>query len=87
MPLLVKRTGWDRKGREEERLLLAEDVANSLYIAALNDLSRLEKAMDSIDFSRCQPETAGIVKNIVYLGMPAELRRVLAVHNSPERTV
>ncbi len=86
-PLMTLRTGWDRSGRKEEKIRLAEDVADTLYVAALNDLARLGNAIEAIDFSRCQPETAGIVKNIVYLGMPAELRRVLAVENYQERTL
>lgn len=78
-PLLVRRTFTDRAGRVTEKLCLAADVAESIYTAALNDLSRLSKAVELIDFTRCQPEIAGIVKNIVYLGMPTELCRVLAL--------
>lgn len=78
-PLLVRRPVKDRAGRTAEKPCLAPDVAESIYVAALNDLSRLANTVELIDFTRCQPETAGIVKNIVYLGMPEELRRVLAL--------
>ncbi len=81
-PILDRRTVLDRRGNGSEKLCLRADIAESIYTAALNDLSRLEKALELIDFSRCQGETAGIVKNIAYLGMPAELRRVLALQST-----
>ncbi|MBO5670107.1 MAG: hypothetical protein J6S41_01030, partial [Clostridia bacterium] len=85
-PLHVRRPVKDRAGRISEKPCLAADVAESIYVAALNDLSRLSNAVELIDFSRCQPETAGIVKNIVYLGMPEELCRVLALPGLPATT-
>ncbi len=85
-PLLVRRTVRDRTGRTTEKTCLAADAAESIYIAALNDLSRLASAVELIDFTRCQPETAGIIKNIVYLGMPEELCRVLALPGLPSPT-
>ena len=77
--LLAKRTAADRGGRTQTRTRLTTDIAESIYISALNDLSKLQNALELIDFTRCQPQTAGIVKNIAYLGMPEELRRVLAL--------
>ena len=82
-PLLETRTVTDHAGRTSKKLRLAADVAESICVAALNDLSRLSAAVELIDFTRCQPETAGIVKNIVYLGMPHELCRVLALPGLP----
>ena len=78
-PLFEKRSVCDRRGRTFEKLCLRSDVADGIYVAALNDLSRLQNALELLDFSRCQSETAGIVQNIAYLGMPAELKRVLAL--------
>ncbi len=78
-PILEKRTVSDRSGHTVEKMCLRTDIAESIYTAALNNLFKLEKTLELIDFSRCQSETAGIVKNIAYLGMPAELRRVLAL--------
>lgn len=78
-PLFAVRTVRDRAGRTSEKPRLAADIAESIHTAALNGLSGLSAAVELIDFSRCQKETEGIVKNIVYLGMPAELRRVLAL--------
>ncbi len=78
-PLFTVQKTKDRTGKECEKWRLAPDIAENIYIAALNDLSRIEKAMELADLTKCQPETAGIVKNTVYLGMPAELRRVLAL--------
>ncbi len=69
----------DHAGREHTKERLRTDIAESIYTAALGDLIKLQNALELIDFSRCQRETAGIVKNTVYLGMPAELRRVLAL--------
>ena len=77
--LLAKRTFSDRGGRTQTRTRLTTDIAESIYISALNDLSKLQNALELIDFTRCQPQTAGIIKNIAYLGMPEELRRVLAL--------
>lgn len=68
-----------RTGKSETKTRLRADIAESIYLSVLNDLTKLQSALELIDFSRCQSETVGIVKNTVYLGMPAELRRVLAL--------
>lgn len=62
-----------------EKLRLKADIAESIYTAALCSLTRLEGAVSLMDFTHTQPETEGILKNIAFLGMPAELRRVLAL--------
>ena len=61
------------------KLRLREDIAESLYTASLCSLTRLEGAVELMDFTAVQPETEGILKNIAFLGMPAEMRRVLAI--------
>ena len=62
-----------------EKIRLKLSIAEDLYTAALLSLSRLEGAVALMDFDGCTPETEGILKNIVFLGMPAQLRRVLAL--------
>lgn len=59
---------------------LKPEIAEDLYVAALCSLSRLEGAVNLMDFSSCSSEPEGIIKNIAFLGMPAQLRRVLALH-------
>lgn len=80
--ILVEREITERNGTKKTAIRLKEHVAQDIYIAALNDLSRLSAAIELMDFSRCQSEVEGILKNTVYLGMPAELRRVLAIGES-----
>ena len=63
----------------KEKLRLREDIAESLYTASLCSLARLEGAISLMDFTGVQPETEGILKNIAFLGMPAEMRRILAL--------
>jgi len=58
---------------------LNTEMAKDLYAAALCSLSRLENAIALVDFDGCSPETEGILKNIAFLGMPAQLRCVLAL--------
>lgn len=58
---------------------LKAEIAEDLYTAALCSLSRLENAVALMDFGRCSPEAEGILKNIAFLGMPAQLRCVLAL--------
>lgn len=77
--ILVEREYTDRNGNTKTGIRIAEDTAQDIYIAALTDLTRLSAAMELMDFTRTQSEVEGIVKNTVYLGMPAELRRVLAI--------
>jgi len=62
-----------------EKLRLRQEIADDLYTAALCSLARLEGAVALMDFAGCQRETEGILKNTAYLGMPAQLRRVLAL--------
>lgn len=68
-----------RDGRITKRPRLRAELAEKLYTAALCELNQLENAVNLIDFSGVQPEVEGILKNTAFLGMPAELRRVLAL--------
>lgn len=77
--ILTERAFTDRAGNTKTAVRIDERTAQDIYVAALNDLSRLSTAIELMDFTRTQSEVEGIVKNTVYLGMPAELRRVLAI--------
>lgn len=77
--ILTKREITLRDGTKKTALRINEATAQDIYIAALNDLGRLSAAVELMDFSRTQSEVEGILKNTVYLGMPSELRRVLAI--------
>lgn len=68
-----------QNGAKKPRPRLRLELADKLYTAALCELTRLGRAVELIDFSGVQPEIEGILKNVAYLGMPAELRRVLAL--------
>lgn len=63
----------------KEKRRLRRDIAEGLYTAALLSLSRLENALELMDFTSADPETEGILKNTAFLGMPAQLRCVLAL--------
>ena len=80
--ILQKREYADRAGKTVTAVRIDERTAQDIYIAALHDLGRLSAAIELIDFSHTQSEVEGIVKNTVYLGMPAELRLVLAISES-----
>ena len=73
------RTGADADSPAKEKLRLREDIAESLYMASLCSLARLEGAIALMDFTGVQSETEGILKNIAFLGMPSEMRRILAL--------
>ena len=77
--ILREREYTDRAGKTKTAVRIDERTAQDIYIAALNDLGRLSAAIELMDFTRTGSEVEGIVKNTVYLGMPAELRRVLAI--------
>ena len=66
--------GLDRKIKERE--VLRADVASQIKPAAMMLVSRLDSAVGLIDFDR-NPSLEGIVKNVVRIGMPGQLRRVL----------
>lgn len=77
--ILTKREITLRDGTKKTATRINEATAQDIYIAALHDLGRLSAAVELMDFSRTQSEVEGILKNTVYLGMPTELRRVLAI--------
>ena len=55
---------------------LTPERRESLRSALLNELTALERAFDLLDTAE-DPDMAGVLSNILYLGMPREARRVL----------
>ena len=55
---------------------LPQNKREELKIALLNELAELECAFDLLDTSE-DPDTEGVLRNILYLGMPKEAERVL----------
>ena len=54
----------------------------SLRLSLLGELAELEKAFDLLDTSH-DPDLGGILSNILYMGLPHEADRVLAVDETP----
>ncbi len=52
------------------------EIKESIKTAVLLELSRLEAAVNLVDFSHC-PGYEEIVKNIIYLGMPEKIGSIL----------
>jgi hypothetical protein len=59
---------------------LTPERRESLRLSLLGELAELEKAFDLLDTSH-DPDLAGLLSNILYMGMPREAERVLI----PER--
>ena len=59
---------------------LSPERRESLRLSLLGELAELEKAFDLLDTSH-DPDLAGLLSNILYMGMPREAERVLI----PER--
>ena len=66
--------GLDRKTKTRE--VLRGEIAAQIKPAAMMLLARLASTVDLIDFDRT-PALEGIVQNVVRIGMPGQLRRVL----------
>ena len=69
---------------------LPEEKRQEIRTALLCELSELECAFDLLDLSE-NPDLGGVLRNILYLGMPKEAERVLFPGNgctcdSPEAT-
>ena len=59
---------------------LSEDNKSSIKTALLLELSYLERAIELLDFSS-YGEIEGIIKNIIYLGMPEVMENALSKDN------
>jgi len=74
-PLLCRYGDEAMEIGEDRKIRLSPKIAEELYTAVLLDLGRLEAAVKLLP--RSAGDTAAILLNIIYLGMPAEARRVL----------
>lgn len=68
----------DWNGKRSRRGVLRPSVAESVLVAAGLDLARLEAAEGLIDYTAV-PEVRGIIQNIIGMGMPGEMMRVLGL--------
>lgn len=67
----------DKKNDSYNPLRYAEISPEDLSVAVRLELGRLEGAVNLLDFSG-KRDLEGIIKNIIYLGMPAEADRVFS---------
>jgi len=76
---LEVRTVGDHKGRSCVRRVPSAEIAESLMTAARLDLIGLERAENLIDYgdSQVMGMIRGIIGNIIGIGMPGEMMRVL----------
>ena len=77
--VLEERTVGDHRGRSFVRQVPRADVAESLMTAARLDLIGLERAENLIDYgdSQTMGMVRGIIGNIIGMGMPGEMMKVL----------
>ncbi|MBP3495579.1 MAG: hypothetical protein J6K52_05160 [Clostridia bacterium] len=57
---------------------LAESQKEMIKCALYMELNAMSQCVEKLDFSKAR-DIEGIIKNIVYLGMPAEVRRVMGL--------
>ena len=74
--LCEKRPVLGLDGKVKEREALRPDIAAQIKPAAMMLLRRLAAAVELIDFERA-PALEGIMRNVVRVGMPGQLRRAL----------
>ncbi len=73
----------DVKEGKYNPLIYSEYSPEALQIAVRLELSKLEAAVNLLDFAN-KPELEGIIKNIIYLGMTREADRVFKLKNKKE---
>lgn len=76
--VLEEREAGDHRGRTMKRTAPKKDVAEGILTAARLDLRRLESAENLIDYGDMR-QIRGVVGNIIGMGMPGELMRVLGL--------
>ena len=82
--LCERRSVVDLRGRSLERDVLRPEIADEIQSAAMMLLVRLDRAVDLIDFTKT-PQLEGIIRNVVQIGLPGQLRRVLGrLHTTKE---
>lgn len=79
--LCEKRRVWDMK-KMTERDVLRTEIARQIESGAEVLTAQLVHAVDLISFERT-PELEGIIRNVICIGMPGELRRVLGLAHAP----
>lgn len=75
----------DQLASDPEMVSLPQNKREELKIALLNELAELECALDLLDTAE-DPDTEGVIRNILYLGMPKEAERVLFGGCDPNKT-
>lgn len=69
-------TGLD--GRIRERDVLRPQLAREVMDCAMMYLRQLDSVIDLVDFTKA-PQLAGIIRNVVRVGMPGQLRKSLGL--------
>ena len=80
--LCERRRVADLRGGTREREVLRSEIADEIKSAATVLLSRLDSAVDLIDFSK-NPQLEGVIRNVVRVGLPGQLRRALGQVHIP----
>ena len=79
--ILEERTVWDHSGKSRKRIVPKRDAADGIMTAAKLDLMGLERAENLIEYEDSQNGGMlhGIIGNIIGMGMPGEMMRVLGL--------
>lgn len=83
--ILEERTVWDHSGKSKKRIVPRKDIADGIMTSARLDLIGLERVENLIEYDDSQNGgmLRGIIGNIIGMGMPGEMMRVLGL--VPER--
>lgn len=76
--LCERRSVTDLRGRVSERDVLRPHIAEEIKSCAMLLLSRLDSVLDLVDFGK-NPQLEGIIRNVVRVGMPGQLRRAIGL--------
>ncbi len=84
--VLEEREVWDFAGKSKVRIVPKKDIAEGILTAARLDLMGLETAEGLIEYGDSQTAgmIRGIIGNIIGMGMPGEMMRVLGLVRPPE---
>lgn len=85
--ILEEREVWDHSGRSRVRTVPKRETAEGILTAARLDLMGLERAENLISYEDSQDGgmLRGIIGNIIGIGMPGEMMRVLGLAGKPPR--
>lgn len=70
-------------GKTKERSVLRADLAGEIRSCTMMLLSRLDSVIDLVDFDKA-PQLEGIIRNVIRVGMPGQLRRSLGIVRAPD---